>query len=135
MGAIINGILAFIVPMQEAYGWQRGEVTLINFSGILGLAFGGLVMGAQADRRGARPVVLFGVIVLGLSFLAASFATSLWQLYLLFFLAGFFGAGAIFSPVLAVVGNWFYVGAGMAIGIVSAGQALGQGGYSLYLLL
>jgi MFS family permease len=128
MGAIINGISAFIVPMQEAYGWQRGEVTLINFSGILGLAFGGLVMGAQADRRGARPVVLFGVIVLGLSFLAASFATSLWQLYLLFFLAGFFGAGAIFSPVLAVVGNWFYVGAGMAIGIVSAGQALGQGG-------
>jgi len=128
MGAIVNGISAFIVPMQDAYGWQRGEVTLINFSGIMGLAFGGLVMGPQADRRGARPVVLFGVIILGLCYLAASFVTALWQLYLLFFLAGFFGAGAIFSPVMAAVGNWFYVGAGMAIGIASAGQALGQGG-------
>jgi len=128
MGAIVNGISAFIVPMQEVYGWQRGEVTLINFSGIMGMAFGGLVMGAQADRRGTRSVVLFGVTVLGLCYLAASFVTTLWQLYLLFFLAGFLGAGAIFSPVMANVGNWFYVGAGMAIGIASAGQALGQGG-------
>ncbi len=128
MGAIVNGISAFIVPMQDTFGWQRGDVALINFSGIMGLAFGGLVMGPLADRRGTRPVVLFGVIILGLCYLAASFVTMLWQLYLLFFLAGFFGAGAIFSPVMAAVGNWFYVGAGMAIGIVTAGQALGQGG-------
>ncbi len=128
MGAIVNGMSAFIVPMQEAFGWQRGEIAFINFSGILGLAFGGLVMGPQADRRGTRPVVMFGVVVLGLCYLAASVMTSLWQFYLLFFFAGFFGAGAIFSPVMAAVGNWFHVGAGTAIGIAAAGQALGQGG-------
>lgn len=128
MGAIVNGISAFIVPMQEANGWQRGEVSLINFAGIMGLAIGGLVMGPQADKRGTRPVVLFGSVVLGLCYLAASFLSQLWQLYLLFFIAGFFGAGAIFPPVMAAVGNWFVVGAGMAIGIASAGQALGQGG-------
>tara|TARA_R110002126_G_scaffold291791_2_gene458539 strand:- start:69131 stop:70345 length:1215 start_codon:yes stop_codon:yes gene_type:complete len=128
MGAIVNGISAFVVPMQEAYGWQRGEVTLINMTGIMGLAFGGVVMGRQADRRGARPIVLFGVIVLGLCYLAASRVTILWHLYVLFFVAGFFGAGAIFPPVMAIVGHWFQTGAGMAIGIASAGQALGQGG-------
>lgn len=128
MGAIVNGMSAFIVPMQEAFGWQRGEIAFINFSGIMGLAFGGLVMGPQADRRGTRPVVIFGVVVLGLCYLTASVMTSLWQFYLLFFFAGFFGAGAIFSPVMAAVGNWFHVGAGTAIGIAAAGQALGQGG-------
>ncbi|QCO54398.1 MFS transporter [Pseudorhodobacter turbinis] len=127
MGAIVNGMSAFIIPMQENFGWSRGDTTLINFAGILGLAFGGLVMGPQADRRGTRPVVLFGVIVLGLCYVLASVLTSLWQFYLLFFIAGFFGAGAIFPPVMAAVGNWFFVGAGMAIGIASAGQALGQG--------
>lgn len=128
MGAIVNGLSAFIVPMQDAFGWQRGDITLINFSGIMGLAFGGLVMGPLADRIGTRPVVLGGVIVLGLCYLAASVLASLWQFYVLFFIGGFFGAGAIFPPVMAAVGNWFQTGVGTAIGIASAGQALGQGG-------
>ncbi len=128
MGAIVNGMSAFIVPMQERFGWSRGDAALINFAGILGLAFGGVVSGRLADRIGARPVLVFGVITLGLCYLAASFLSSLWQYYVLFVVAGFFGAGAIFAPVIALVGNWFATGAGLAIGIVSAGQALGQGG-------
>jgi MFS family permease len=128
MGAIVNGMSAFIVPMQVRFGWARGDAALINFAGIMGLAFGGVVCGRVADRIGARPVLIFGVVVLGLCYLAASFVTSPWQYYALFAVAGFFGAGAIFSPVMALVGNWFTAGAGLAIGIVSAGQALGQGG-------
>jgi MFS family permease len=128
MGAIVNGITAFVVPMQEAYGWQRGAVSLINFSGIIGLAFGGMVMGRVADKRGVRPVVLFGAVMLGLTYVLASFMREPWQFYALFALGGFFGAGSIFAPVMAAVGGWFRLGAGLAIGIASAGQALGQGG-------
>jgi len=128
MGAIVNGMSVFIVPMQQHFGWTRGDAALINFAGVIGLAFGGVVCGRVADRIGARPVIIFGVIVLGLCYLAAAFVTSLWQYYALFAVAGFFGAGAIFPPVMALVGNWFTAGAGLAIGIVSAGQALGQGG-------
>ncbi len=128
MGAIVNGMSAFIVPMQERFGWSRGDAALINFAGIVGIAFGGVVAGRIADRIGARPVVLFGVVVLGVCYLGASFLTSLWQYYALFVVAGFFGAGAIFAPIVALVGKWFAAGAGLALGIVSAGQALGQGG-------
>ena len=78
MGAIVNGMAAFVVPMQDAYGWDRGSIALINVAGIMGLAFGGLLMGPQADRRGTRPVVLFGSVVIGLCYLAASLATALW---------------------------------------------------------
>lgn len=128
MGSIVNGMSAFIVPMQERFGWTRGDAALINLAGLVGLAFGGVFSGRLADRIGARPVLLFGVVVLGLCYLAAYFLTSLWQFYVVFAIAGFFGAGAIFAPVMALVGNWFAAGAGLAIGIVSAGQALGQGG-------
>jgi len=128
MGAMVNGMSAFIVPMQERYGWARGDAALINFAGIMGMAFGGVLAGRIADRIGARPVLIFGVVVLGVCYLAASLLTSLWQYYALFLVAGFLGAGAIFPPVMALVGNWFAAGSGLAIGIVSAGQALGQGG-------
>src|SRR3970282_1457013 len=117
-----------IVPMQERFGWTRGDAALINLAGLVGLAFGGVVSGRLADRIGVRPVLLFGVVVLGLCYLAAYFLTSLWQFYVVFAIAGFFGAGAIFAPGMALVGNWFAAGAGPAIGIVCAGQALGQGG-------
>ncbi len=128
MGSVVNGISAYIVPLQEAHGWQRGEVALINTCGIIGLALGGMVIGRWADGRSTRTIVLFGVSVLGLCYIAAGFVTDLWLLYALFLVAGFFGAGAIFPTVMAAVGRWFPVGAGVAIGIATAGQALGQGG-------
>jgi MFS family permease len=128
MGAIVNGLSAFVVPMQEAHGWSRADIAFINSAGIAGLAFGGIVMGRLADRFGERPVILFGAVALGSSYLLASATHSLPLLYAVFAAAGFFGAGAIFAPVLAAVGAWFRTGAGTAIGIAAAGQALGQGG-------
>ncbi|MEC7762291.1 MAG: MFS transporter [Pseudomonadota bacterium] len=128
MGAIVNGMSAYVVPLEEAHGWDRGDISLINVAGIMGMALGGMMMGVLADRIGTRPVVLIGVTVMGLAYLASALAAQLWQYYGLMFLAGFFGASAIFAPIMSIVGRWFPVGAGLALGIASAGQALGQGG-------
>ncbi len=127
MGSIVNGMSAYLVPLETLHGWDRAGVSLINVSGIIGLAFGGLLMGSVADRFGTRAVVLFGSTVMGLSYLASAFANQLWQYYALMFFAGFFGAAGIFAPIMSLVGKWFPVGAGLAIGVASAGQALGQG--------
>lgn len=128
MGSIVNGMSAYVVPLEELHGWDRADVSLINVAGIMGMALGGLLMGAFADRFGTRPVVLAGGTVMGLAYLASAAADQLWQYYTLMFLAGFFGAAGIFAPIMSLVGKWFPVGAGLAIGIASAGQALGQGG-------
>lgn len=127
LGSIVNGMSAYVVPLEELHGWKRSEVSLINVSGIMGLAFGGLLMGSIADRFGTRRVVFFGSTVMGISYLTASLADELWQYYSLMFIAGFFGAAGIFAPIMSLVGKWFPIGAGLAIGIASAGQALGQG--------
>jgi len=137
MGMMVNGTSVFFIPLFEEFGWQRGAVSLINTSGLAGLAIGGILMGRIADKTPIRRVILVGAVVIGLCMLGASQASALWQLYALFFIAGFLGAGAIFAPLIANVGNWFKTGSGLALGIASAGQALGQGGmpYVMALLI
>ncbi|SMF48728.1 Major Facilitator Superfamily protein [Tistlia consotensis] len=128
LGQLVNGLSVFFLPLEREFGWQRGDIALINTAGVVGVALGGIVMGRLAERLGTRPVALFGAAVLGLCVLGASLADSLWQFYLLFFAAGALGGAAFFAPLIALVSNWFAVGAGLAIGIASAGQAMGQGG-------
>ncbi len=128
MGLLVNGLSVFFIPLEQDFGWSRGSIALINTAGLVGLALGGIVMGRIADNANKRNVCLFGAIVLGVCVLLASRASELWQLYVLFFIAGAFGGGSLFAPLIALVGNWFRTGAGVAIGIASAGQAVGQGG-------
>lgn len=131
MGQMVNGLSVFFVPLETEFGWARGDVALINTSGVAGLAVGGILMGRLAPRFGTRAVCLFGATVLGLCMLAASQASHLWQFYAIFAVAGALGGAAFFAPLAGLVGNWFAAGAGMALGIASAGQALGQGGVPL----
>jgi len=128
MGQLVNGMSVFFIPLEHEFGWSRGSIALINSAGLVGLAVGSIVMGSIADRVNIRYISLFGAGVIGLSVLAASWTSALWQLYALFFFAGAFGGGSLFAPLIALVGNWFKTGAGLAIGIASAGQAIGQGG-------
>ncbi|HUE86464.1 MAG TPA: MFS transporter, partial [Vicinamibacterales bacterium] len=128
MGQLVNGLSMFFLPLEATFGWARGSIAFINTAGLIGLALGGIVMGGIADRANIRSVCLFGSVVTGCCVLAAAWADARWQFYLLFFIAGAFGGGALFAPLIALVGKWFRSGAGLAIGIAAAGQAVGQGG-------
>jgi MFS family permease len=128
MGQLVNGLSVYLAPLEAEFGWARGDIALINSLGLAGLAFGCILMGFAADRFGVRRIVFLGIAATGAATLAASQASELWELYLLFFLAGMLGGGAIVAPLMALVGSWFTRGAGLAIGIAAAAQAIGQGG-------
>ncbi|WP_068118565.1 MFS transporter [Tropicimonas marinistellae] len=127
MGTLVNGLSAFLVPLEMHFGWDRAETAAINSTGLIGIAIGGILMGFLADRIATRVVCLIGAATLSSALLLAARADELWQFYTLFFVAGAVGGGALFAPVIALVGGWFRTGAGLAIGIASAGQGLGQG--------
>ncbi len=127
MGQLVNGLSVYFVPLETSQGWSRGDIALINTSGLVRLAFGSIVMGFAAEKYGIRRIVLLGIFCTGTATLIASRATELWQFYSLFLLAGALGGGALSAPLMALVANWFVRGPGLAIGIVAAGQALGQG--------
>ena len=128
MGQLVNGLSVYFVPLEVEFGWARGDIALINSVGLVGLALGSIVMGFAADRFGVRWIAFMGITVTGLATIVASQSSDLWQFYALFFLAGVLGGGAISAPLTALVGSWFTRGAGLAIGIAAAAQALGQGG-------
>jgi MFS family permease len=128
MGQLVNGLSVYFIPLEQAFGWPRADVALINTFGLIGVGAGGIVVGRLVDRVGVRRVALAGAVALGLCVALAASASALWQLLALSFAAGFLGGGALFAPLIALVGNWFRVGGGLAIGIASAGQAIGQGG-------
>lgn len=131
MGVLVNGLTAFFVPMVQAEGWARADIASINSFGLIGLALGSVVMGAVADRLSIRAVCLLAGSTMGVCLIAASQANSPWMLCGLFFLAGALGGGTLFAPIFAYVGNWFPKGAGVAIGVAAAGQAVGQGSVPL----
>jgi len=116
------------VPIEATEGWGRSGIAAINSFGLLGLAVGSVVMGFVADRLGIRAICLIAVSAMGVCLLLTAQAHALWQLYMIFFLAGALSGGALFAPIFATVGNWFPGMAGLAIGIAAAGQAVGQGG-------
>ena len=86
-------------------------------------------MGFVADRLGIRAICLIAVSAMGVCLLLTAKAHALWQLYVIFFLAGALSGGALFAPIFATVGNWFPGMAGLAIGIAAAGQAVGQAAF------
>lgn len=113
MGQLVNGLSVYVVPLEATFGWDRGDIALINTVGLIGIALGGILMGRVADRVSIRPLALLGVTLTGLACLAASQANQLWQFHGLFLLGGLFGGGALFAPLMALVGTWFTRGAGL----------------------
>ena len=128
MGQLVNGLSVYIIPLEKAFGWPRADVALVNTFGLFGVAFGGIVVGRVVDQIGTRRVGLAAAAAMATCVILSAYATALWQFYTLSFVSGFIGGGALFAPLIALVGNWFRFGAGLAIGIASAGQAIGQGG-------
>ncbi len=58
---------------------------------------------------------------------AVGYQSNLYAIYILYLLIGGVGFAGLFTPLLALTGLWFSRRKGMAIGIATAGGALGQG--------
>ena len=124
-GALVT-ISIFLKPLVLEFGWSRGDTSFAYTVGAGASGLGGIVMGWMADRFSTRPVVLFGAVMVGLSLLLLSNVEALYQLYLFYGIMGGLGFGAMVVPIVSNVGQWFNRNKGLALGITSAGGALGQ---------
>ncbi|RWP16351.1 MAG: MFS transporter [Mesorhizobium sp.] len=117
----------FIRPLEAEFGWSRADISLAYTLSSVGMAFGGLFWGRLSDRLNIRSLLFIGSAGMVIALAALSFASSLWQIYAANFALGGLGLACLYAPVLAVTGLWFDRRRGLAIGIVTAGGALGQG--------
>ena len=130
------GFSAFFIPWREQFGWSRASL-----GGVIGLSRleGGLVApvaGWFIDRFGPRRIMLLGLGMMGLGFLALSQVQSLLILYVVFL--ALLAAGSSFGtnrPVQVAAANWFVRRRGLAMGLLGAGSGLGGSVVFLFALL
>ena len=111
-----------IDPLEEEFGWSRAA---IGAGPSIAAVMAGLTMpvaGYLVDRVGARRLLVAGVTLVGVGFLAMSQIQALWQFYIS---ASIIAVGMSLGglPVCTVaIAHWFVKRRGRALGIVSAGE-------------
>ena len=116
---------AFLEPLQRDFGASRGSVSLV-FSLAGFLYFGlGAVSGALADRFGARPLAIIGMLLTGLGLAAASAARTLFEVYAAYGFGVGIGVGCAYVPAVGAVQRWFVRRRGFASGLAVSGIGVG----------
>lgn len=120
-------VTVFMTPFQREFGWSRAEISMAYSVLTVGIATGGVAWGSLFDKIGAKGIGLFGAAVMSFGLMALRWQSELWAIYALYFLIGACGFACLFTPMLALTGLWFSRRKGLALGLVTAGGALGQG--------
>jgi MFS family permease len=111
--------------IQADFAVTRADASLPYTLSMMFFVAGQILMGRLADRSGVLAPVLIGTVSLTLGYIAASFATSLWQFGAAYgLLIGFLGCSATFGPVIADISHWFARRRGIAVAICSCGSYL-----------
>ncbi|KAI7829839.1 major facilitator superfamily domain-containing protein [Gamsiella multidivaricata] len=79
----------------------------------------------MVSRFGLRPVIVTGIVISGSGMILASFAKTVWQLYLTHGFMYGFGAGMALFTSVAISVQWFDKKRGLASGITVAGSGIG----------
>ncbi len=116
---------AFLEPLQHDFGASRGSISLVfSIAGFLYFALG-IVSGPLADRLGARPLAVVGMVLVAIGLAAASVARSLGEVYLAYGLGVGVGVGCAYVPAIGAVQRWFVRRRGFASGLAVSGIGLG----------
>lgn len=115
----------FTVPLGEAFGWSRAEVTFSFTVATFTSASLSPLVGWLCDRFGSRPLVLVGTIgyALGMAIIATS-SDWLPRYYASWSLATMLGVGASAIALTRFVAGWFEQKRGLALGIMLMGSGL-----------
>ena len=120
-------VSVFIKPFEDEFGWLRADISFAYALFSAGAALGGLVVGWAFDRIDTRIIVVFGTIVMAAGLAALAFTSDLVTVQHVYLATGVAGFACLYTPLIAVIGLWFDRGRGLAMGIVTAGGAIGQG--------
>jgi sugar phosphate permease len=130
MQAMINLLLgsafgSYVAVLRQDYGWSKtvfaGAYAMQQIeSGLLGPLQGTLI-----DRFGPRATMRVGVALFGLGFIVFSQMNSIATFYAAFVLIALGSSLGGYFPITVTVVNWFSRRRSTALGLVSAGMAIG----------
>ena len=122
-GSGMYSVVVALPQVQAEFGVTRADASLPYTLTMVGFGLGGILMGRLADRFGVMVPALIGSVALGIGFVAAGSAGSLWQFSLAQgLLIGALGSAATFAPLVADISHWFTRRRGIAVAICISGN-------------
>jgi sugar phosphate permease len=118
---------AMMQPLIKEFGWSTGQISsalALRFAlfGLMG-PFAAVLM----ERYGLRAVMCIGLALVGSGMALVTFASQLWQLFIVWSLMLGMGTGMTAMVLGAVVASRWFVGRrGLVIGMLTASSATGQ---------
>ncbi len=127
----VRGSLSLAMPVwQSEFCWSRGFISGIAAVALLVMAVVAPFAGGLVDRRGSRPLLIFGLAAIGLGVVlvaAARPGMASWLLPVGFAGIGAIGFGTIAQHVVAAaIAQRVEQNRGLAVGIGTAGSTAGQ---------
>ena len=114
----------FVEPLESTFGWSRTAISAsLSFTAVGALA--SPIIGRLMDMRGARPVLVISLALMGISFLVRPAMTELWHWYGLSFLQFIGISGITALPAGRLIAIWFPASQGRIMGITVAGINVG----------
>jgi len=127
---IFNGLIyawsIFIAPLESAFGWNRGQTSLV-FTLSMSVSILGQIAGGHTASRGRQgPMLRLAAVLLALGFGWASAIHSLPPLYVSYGVLCGFAVGISYNTVIATVLGHFPERTGFASGILLMAFGLGS---------
>lgn len=123
--ALLYGFGVLVLPLQSAFGWERGAL-----QAAIAFLFGGAVVGLQIvgwlnARYGIKRVTVVSWMLMALGYLATTrIGGSIWTLYAAFFLLPIVGMGALAVTWTQLLNLWFVRNRGLALAIGLSGTGI-----------
>lgn len=111
-----------VKPLEAEFGWSRNGIVACTTFLAAGLALGTPLFGRLADRLSVRGVATTSMLMFALCLLSGAFVSSLWSLYVLYFLMGLLGSGSGGVTYTRAIGAHFRAARGIALGVALTGS-------------
>jgi MFS family permease len=114
-------------PLQQAFGWQRTEISLAAALGFILYGLVGPFAAALMQTLGIKRMLLAGLAIMSASTALSLTMTQPWQYIATWGLLSGLGSGCVASVLgAAVVNRWFVTNRGLVMGLLSASTATGS---------
>ncbi|QIB51453.1 MULTISPECIES: MFS transporter [Pseudomonas] len=129
---LLYSFSAMMIPLEQAMGWGRSELQAAITALSLGTIVAAQLAGWLNLKFGLRIVTILSLLALSISMvLLTQMQTTIWSLYLGYFLVPLAGLGTLQITWSHLVNLWFVENRGLALAIILSGSGLAAAGLPL----
>lgn len=119
------GVIVILPAVQTEFGVDRADASIPYTLTMIGFAAGNVLIGRYVDRLGIVMPIIVAALGLGLGFIGAAYAGSIWMFALFQGIVIGIGTAATFGPLIADVSHWFRRRRGLAVATAASGNYVG----------